>query len=285
MSFLNQIGQYAQNAYDYLSPYFHGNAQAQPPQPEAVNQEQQNARNEGEHQAPPAPQAPNIFAAPLHVSKKKEEEDIKLDELKKKMKKLEDDIKGLENKAQNQEPLPAEESGAPKWEPYKKLELPKSTPKSRELLIALDWLRRDFEYTFEKKLEKHMNTLKELDVKQKLAQDLLEKVVERSDAQKNRHNGGFDCTDDNGLKVLLENARNAGIAVPQNKFVFSKAEKDLLVRNIERFGRELEKKIKEEAQAIEEIKTMRNQVFEMIKALHDRLSQIIKKMAEAIAGR
>ena len=173
----------------------------------------------------------------------------------------------------------AQQQHADGWSPYKVL------PKAGTTLgTAFEYLRKDFQYTLEGKMNAHLGKLKGLEGENNLLDGILSKILEKSEAQQDTQKGGFDCTDDAELTQLLENGRNAGLNIP-NKTQFTKSEKDLLIRELERKGRELEKKLKEQAQAIDEAKTMTNQIMEMLKALSDKINSLLSKISQAIKGK
>ena len=169
------------------------------------------------------------------------------------------------------------------WTPYQPL------PKNASLGVAFEALKNDALYTAQKKMETELKKLKEIEAKVNLLGDILDKVNALSEAQEataaTGDKGGFDCTTEGTeLLQLMKNARNLGLIdseIPE-KTKFTKREKDLLIKQIERKTREQERMIKEQTSKIEESKTMLNEFISILKACADKIHEAIKKILQNI---
>lgn len=162
--------------------------------------------------------------------------------------------------------------------PSSRVDVAESTPlpKGVSLEEELYYLRVEaLQYAEKKTKDAYLKLKNSFEHNQALAQ-LLQLATDGSD-----ENGQFNA-DTPEAKKLLKAAKSAGVKIPENKLVFTKDERDSLLRNVELIKQTLELNIRLHTNEAQESSQMRNIWFQEMKTVLDKVAGAIKKCSDNI---
>lgn len=136
--------------------------------------------------------------------------------------------------------------------------------------------------SIDKKAAEAGEELLKLQQEMKKLQDLLAKILAETDPK----TGGLDASKNEELQKLLAEAKELGLTFnnPNDKFVFSKFDRDTLVSNLEGLSKTKQTELNLQAKKMERLFTERNESLKYANSIQKTLDDIKMKIARTLKG-